>query len=620
MACPQDISKADLKFNTYIFYKSIVMRNYKRRILKKFKVLDLELLMVALTDTSQTTKPTGRLTLQTVEIAPETTAIRCLDWDRDRFDIEFGLQNGTTYNSFIIQGEKLALVDTSHAKFRQLYLELLTGLIDPEQLDYLIISHTEPDHSGLVKDILALAPQVTVVGAKVAMQFLTNMVHQPFKQQIVKNGDRLDLGNGHELEFVSAPNLHWPDTIFTYDYQTQILYTCDAFGMHYCDEPTFDENLELIEADFAYYYDCLMKPNARSVLAAIKRTDKLELGMIATGHGPLLKYHSAELVDRYQQWSQAKTKTETLVALFYAEDYGYSEHLARAIANGIIKTEVVVELIDWNDTEPQEVRELVTQAAGLVIGMPPQSDAEAHTILSTILAAAHSKQAIALFESGGGEDEPIYPLRNQFQEIGLIEAFPPILVKESPNQVINQVCEEAGTDLGQWLTRERNVKQIKALDNSLEKALGRISNGLYIITAQKRDIQSAMVASWITQASLEPLGIAIAVAKDRAIESLLQIGDCFVLNILAEGNYQHLIKHFLKRFPPGADRFEGVKTVPAANGSPIIAESLAYIECEVSNRLECSDHWIIYSTVQAGRVAKLDVLTAVHHRKVGNHY
>ena len=575
--------------------------------------------MVAFTKTNQTNN-NARLTVQTVEIAPETTAIRCLDWDRDRFDIEFGLQNGTTYNSFIIQGEKLALVDTSHAKFRQLYLELLTGLIDPKQLDYLIISHTEPDHSGLVKDVLKLAPQVTVVGAKVAIKFLEGMVHQSFEHQIVKNGDRLDLGNGHELEFVSAPNLHWPDTIFTYDYKTQILYTCDAFGMHYCDEPTFDEDLSLIEADYEYYYNCLMKPNARSVLGAIKRMGNLELNTIATGHGPLLQHHRAKLVDRYQQWSKAQTKAETFVALFYSEDYGYSDDLARAIAQGIIKTEVAVELVDWNNTEPQFVRELVSEAAGLVLGMPPQSDGEAHTILSTILAAAHGKQAIALFEAGGGEDEPIYPLRNKFQENGLTEAFEPILVKESPSQTTEQICDEAGTDLGQWLTRDRSVKQIKAIDNDLQKALGRISNGLYIITATKGDLKSAMVASWVMQASLTPLGIAIAVAKDRAIESFLQVGDRFVLNVLEEDNYQPLIRHFLKRFPPGADRFERIDTVPASNGSPILADSLAYAECEVTSRLECNDHWIVYSNVQAGRVAKLDALTAVHHRKVGNHY
>ncbi|MEO0844464.1 MAG: MBL fold metallo-hydrolase, partial [Cyanobacteria bacterium J06643_5] len=171
--------------------------------------------MVAVTD-----KVEKKLTMQTADIAEDTTAIRSLDWDRDRFDIEFGLENGTTYNSFIIRGEKTALVDTSHEKFRQLYFDTLKGLINPAEIDYLIISHTEPDHSGLVKDFLQLAPEVTVVGSKVAIQFLENLVHQPFNKQLVKNSDRLDLGNGHELEFVIAPNLHWPDTIFTYDHLT----------------------------------------------------------------------------------------------------------------------------------------------------------------------------------------------------------------------------------------------------------------------------------------------------------------------------------------------------------------------------------------------------------------
>jgi flavorubredoxin/flavin reductase (DIM6/NTAB) family NADH-FMN oxidoreductase RutF len=577
--------------------------------------------MVALTQLNQVITTPGRLTVETVDIASQTTAIRCLDWDRERFDIEFGLRNGTTYNSFLIQGEKVALVDTSHRKFEQLYLEIITGLIDINQIDYLIVSHTEPDHSGLVKDILQLAPTITVVGAKVAIKFLEDMVHQPFKSMLVKSGERLDLGNGHELEFISAPNLHWPDTIFTYDHKTSILYTCDVFGMHYCDDQTYDENFTAIEEDFAYYYDCLMGPNARSVLAALKRIEKLEIGTIATGHGPLLKHSISEWIERYQNWSLEQAKTETLVALFYVEDYGYSESLVRAIASGIAKTGVAIELVALNDAEPQEIRELVAQAAGLVIGMPPQSCVVAQAALNTILAAAHNKQAIGLLESGGGEDEPVYPLRNKFQELGLIEAFSPILVKEIPTKVIEQLCDEAGTDLGQWLNRDRTIKQIKSLNSEIEKSLGRISTGLYIITAKKGDVHSAMLASWVTQASLNPLGVAIAVAKDRAIASLMQVGDRFVLNVLEEGRYQGLMKHFLKRFAPGADRFAGVKTYPAAtNESPILAEALAYMECEITSRMDCGDHWVIYSTVQTGRVAEVNALTAVHHRKVGNHY
>ncbi len=562
----------------------------------------------------------SRLTLQTRNIGPETTAIRCLDWDRDRFDIEFGLRNGTTYNSFIIRGEKTALVDTSHGKFKELYLEEIQNQIDLSTLDYLIVSHTEPDHSGLVKDILSLAPQVTVVGSKVALQFLENLVNQPFNSLQVKNGDNLDLGENHLLEFVSAPNLHWPDTIFTYDSKSRILFTCDAFGMHYCDDLLYDEEADLLGEDFKYYYDCLMGPNARSVLAAIKRMAKFDVGLMATGHGPLLQHHLTEWVDKYQQWSKNQAKTETFVALFYAEWYGDSEALAMAIAKGISKTQVAIEWMDINNADPHEVRELVMSASGIVLGMPSQSNNSALTAISTILAAAHGKQAIGLFESGGGEDEPIYPLRNKFQEIGLKEGFSPILVKEKLTPTMEKLCEEAGTDLGQWLTRDKTIKQIKEIDHDLDRALGRISGGLYIITAQKGDVSGAMLASWVIQASSEPKGVAIAVAKDRAIESLMHTGSRFILNVLEEGNYQELMKHFLKRFPPGADRFAGVKTYQGSNGSPILADALAYMECQVTSRLENSDHWIIYSVVDKGRVSKSEALSAVHHRKVGNHY
>ncbi len=566
-----------------------------------------------------------RLSMQVASIADETTTLRSQDWDRDRFDIEFGLQNGTTYNSFIIRGEKTALVDTSHAKFREQYMAALKGEIDPAKIDYIVISHTEPDHSGLIKDVLALAPNAVVVGAKVAIAFLEDLVHQPFERQVVKSGETLDLGNGHQLEFINAPNLHWPDTIFTFDHKTGILYTCDAFGAHYCNEDLFDEDLAALSPDFRFYYDCLMGPNARSVVSAMKRMDKLDgdITTIATGHGPLLRHHLDTLTGRYREWSQQKSNAETSVAVFYVSDYGFSDRISQAIARGISKTGVGVDMIDLRSADVQDVTEVVSRATGIVIGMPPsnsKSSEATRAALGTILAGVSDKKTFGLFESYGGDDEPIDPLQTKLQDLSLKVAFAPIRVKDTPSEATYQRCEETGTDLGQELAQSKKIKKIKALDADLQKALGRISSGLYIITATKGDVRSAMLASWITQASFEPLGFTVAVAKDRAIESLMQVGDTFVLNILEEGNHLPLMKHFLKRFAPGADRFAGVRTRPADNSSPILADALAYLECEVASRLELNDHWLVYCTVDNGKVSKEEALTAIHHRRVGNYY
>ncbi len=563
----------------------------------------------------------SRKTVQVQTIAADTTTLRSLDWDRDRFDIEFGLQNGTTYNSFIIRGEKTALIDTSHEKFTELYLNQLQEELDLSTLDYVIVSHTEPDHSFLIPQILKRAPQAVVICSNVAAQFLDNMIHTPYERRIVKGGETLDLGNGHQLEFIIAPNLHWPDTMFTYDPATHILYTCDAFGMHYCDERTFDEDFEAIAPDFRFYYECLMAPNARSVLTALKRTAGLTVDMIATGHGPLIRYNVREVTHRYETWSQKQADYATLVVVFYVSDYGYSDRLAQAIARGLTKGGVHVEMLDLRTADTLEVQEIVQRSAGFVLTPVPLSDAgQAQVNFGAILAAATSKQQVGLCDAFGLCDGSLDLTSGQLVDAGLTLAFRPIKVRTTPTPALYQICEESGTGLAQALTLKQAIQKSKALAPDLDKAMGTLVGGLYIITAARDDAKSAMLASWVSQASFSPPGLTIAVAKDRAIESLLYPGDSFVLNVLAEDTYLPLMRHFLKRFEPGEDRFAGIKSYTALNQAPILAEALAYLECRVVSRMEASDHWLVYAVVEAGDVSRTDALAAVHYRKVGNHY
>jgi flavorubredoxin len=291
-------------------------------------------------------------------------AIRCLDWDRDRFDIEFGLVAGTTYNSYLIFGETgTALIDASHEKFRSLYLKELDMRLKQagRSLDYVIVSHTEPDHSGTVPDVLAAHPGATVLASRVALAYLANLTHAPFPQRAVKAGDTVDLGGGHVLEFVPAPNLHWPDTMFTHDPAAGALFTCDAFGAHYCGEDAFDGDLEALAPHFKFYYECLMLPNARSVSTALRKVSSLKYTTIGTGHGPILRHNVGELVGRYGAWSAAAGKAAAAAAVLYCSDYGFSDRLAQAAARGITKAGGVgVEMVDLLSAEPQEVAEAVS--------------------------------------------------------------------------------------------------------------------------------------------------------------------------------------------------------------------------------------------------------------------
>ena len=576
---------------------------------------------------------TGRLSLQCEVIGADTTTIRSLDWDRSRFDIEFGLRNGTTYNSFLVRGERTALIDSSHLKFESTWLPLLQEQIDPKAIDHLIVSHTEPDHSGLIGHLIDLNPEIEIVASKVAIQFLDNQVHRPFKSRAVKSGETLDLGTNpdsgvqHRFEFLSAPNLHWPDTIFSFDHGTGILYTCDAFGLHYCSDDVFDLDPGAIAPDFRFYYDCLMGPNARSVLQALKRMDGLpEIHTIAVGHGPLLRHHLSHWISDYRDWSSVRSQGESYAAVCYLSQYGFCDRIIQAIAHGIGKAEAQVQLVDLRATDAQELTALIGDAQAVVVPTwPAETDSDLQASIGTLLAALHPKQLVGVYDAFGGNDEPIDAVANQLRSQGQKEAFAPLRIRQLPDGQDYQRCEEAGTDLGQLLTRDKAIAAMKSLDGDLDKALGRLSGGLYVVTASQGENgsrrRSAMVASWVSQASFSPPGLTIAVAKDRAIETLMQVGDRFVLNVLRDDNHQPLLRHFLKRFPPGADRFAGINTLEGvAAGGPVLGDALAYLSCRVDQRMEGPDHWIIYAVVEQGNVADADARTAVHHRKVGNHY
>ncbi len=564
--------------------------------------------------------------VQVLPIATDITVLRSRSWTRLKFEIEYALQRGTTANSYLIQANKTALIDPPGETFTEIYLPALQQRLDLAQLDYVILGHVNANRMTTLKALLALAPQVVCVcsnpGAKTLREALPD---QPLSVKVIRGDSDLDLGRGHALQFIPTSNPRWPDSLCTYDPETEVLFSDKLFGAHVCSDQVFDEGWQTLIEDRRYYYDCLMAPHAQQVETALERLNALPARLYAPGHGPIVRYGLMDLRRSYEKWSQAQKGQDTSVALLYASAYGNTATLAQAIAHGLTKAGVRVESINCEIADPEEIRTAAEKSAGFIIGSPTISGhapTPVQTALGIVLSTATKTKLAGVFGSYGWSGEAIDLIEGKLRDAGYSFGFEPIRIKFKPTDETLQFCEEAGTDFAQTLkkvkkTRERRQSQPAG---TLEQAVGRIAGSLSILTAKQGNIASAMLASWVSQATFNPPGLTVAVAKDRAIESLLYSGGQFVLNTLAEGKHLNLMKHFLKPFSPGEDRFRGVETQESENGTPILKDASAYLECRAESRMECGDHWLVYAVVENGRVLQPNALTAVHHRKSGSHY
>jgi flavorubredoxin/flavin reductase (DIM6/NTAB) family NADH-FMN oxidoreductase RutF len=571
--------------------------------------------------------------VQVYPIATDTRILRSRSWSRLRFEIEYALAKGTTANSYLIESDKTAIIDPPGETFTEIYLEALQQRFHLEDLDYVILGHVNSNRAATLKSLLEIAPQITFVCSNPGAKNLRAALENPDLQILVMRGDEtLDLGNGHNLQFIPTPNPRYADQLCTYDPQTEILYSDKLFGAHVCGDQVFDEGWEIYNEDRRYYFDCLMAPHARQVETALDKLADFPVRMYATGHGPLVRYGLIELTKAYREWSQQQTSADLTVALIYASAYGNTATLAQAIARGITKAGVAVESINCEFTEPEEIRAAVEKASGFIIGSPTlggHAPTPVQTALGIVLSTATNNKLAGVFGSFGWSGEAVDLIEGKLKDAGYRFGFDTIRVKFKPDDATLQLCEEAGTDFAQALKKARKVRSALRSSASLsqsvpattvEQAVGRIVGSLCVLTAKEGDRSSAMLASWVAQASFNPPGLTIAVAKERAVETLTHTGNKFVLNILKEGNHLGLMKHFLKPFGPGQDRFADVAAQEAENGSPILTDALAYLECSVQNRMESGDHWLVYATVENGKLLDNDGITAVHHRKSATHY
>lgn len=375
------------------------------------------------------------------------------DHDLRVFDIVMHSDWGTSYNAYAVRGtEGVALFETVKEKFFDEYLQNLKEVCSLDEVKYIVVGHTEPDHSGSLEKLLDLTPNATVVGSATAITFLKEIVNKPFASRAVKEGDVIDLG-GRTLTFLSVPFLHWPDSMYTYIPEMKALFTVDSFGCHYADDRVFND---LIDGDFTeaykYYFDCIMGPFKPFVLKALDKIKPLDIQFIGNGHGPVLRANIPHYLELYRQWATPVVvpADERRVAIAYVSAYGYTKQLAGVIADALAEGGVKhVELYDLVECDLETARAAVQTADGFLLGSPTLvGDAlpPIYEMLVGLNPIIHKGKPAGAFGSYGWSGEAVPKLTAQMQAIGLKLPVEGLKVRFKPSEAQLAEARQFGLD------------------------------------------------------------------------------------------------------------------------------------------------------------------------------
>jgi flavorubredoxin len=308
------------------------------------------------------------------EIKPGVFWVGAIDWDRRLFDALIPLPSGTSYNSYLIRGsEKTALIDAVDETKADVLMDNLRTL-NVKDLDYIIVQHAEQDHSGGLKRLMEEHPSAKVIGSARCLDLLASFgLAKKDSCLEAKDGEKISLGD-RSLQFISAPWVHWPDTIFTYLPEEQILFTCDFLGSHLATSSLFASDESAVSSSAKVYYAEIMMPFRPSVARHIERIEGLAVDIIAPSHGPVYD-RPAFILDLYRDWASDKVKNQVVLA--YVSMHGSTRIMADYLVDALVSRDVEVRRFDLTNYDLGEFAGSLVDAATVVIGTP------------TILAGAH---------------------------------------------------------------------------------------------------------------------------------------------------------------------------------------------------------------------------------------
>jgi flavorubredoxin len=384
-----------------------------------------------------------------VELKSGIHWVGAIDWNIRNFH-GYSTHKGTTYNAYLVIGEKIALVDTVKAPFYGEMLERINNIIAPEEIDYLIVNHVEMDHSGSLPLIRETLPRVQILCSPRAEGELKLHYGDEIPLEVVKTGDVLELGR-KSLTFVEVPMVHWPDSMVTYVKEDKVLLPNDAFGQHIASTERFDDELgwETIHPELTKYYANIVMPYGAQVLKALEALKGIEVEVIGPSHGLIWRKHIPQLLATYEGWAKGETEERALIV--YDTMWGSTEKMARAIYRGLTEEGIPTKMYRLTGSDMSDIVKEVLEARGLLLGTPTLNNGIFPTVagFSTYIKGLRPKGRIAAtFGSYGWGIGAIKALTADLQAAGMevLEEFQVKFVPDGENLV---KCEALGRRVAQ---------------------------------------------------------------------------------------------------------------------------------------------------------------------------
>jgi flavorubredoxin len=381
-----------------------------------------------------------------------------VDWGIRHFHgHELSTHRGTSYNAYLIVDEKVALVDTVWGPFRRQFVENVRQIVQPENIDFVVANHAEPDHSGALPEMMALAKNATLVVSTRGRESIEGLYHQPWNFKEVKTGDRISLGKS-EFVFIEAPMLHWPDSMFTYLTGHNILMPNDAFGQHYATAFRFNDqvNQDELYQEALKYYANILTPFSKLVLKKIDEllSLKLPVDIIAPSHGVIWRKDPLQIVKQYQEWAAQKPQKTAVV--LYDTMWQATRRMAEAIGDGLAAEGVDHKLFHMAISDRNDVIAEIFQAKAVIIGSPTLNRGLLPTIMPILEDCRglrfQNKIGVA-FGSYGWSAESVKIIEEHFAKCDIPVVAPGVLAKWQPNADDLNNCRQLGRKVAEEITK-----------------------------------------------------------------------------------------------------------------------------------------------------------------------